>query len=190
MNTEHNVVNILKNEGVGVLGTDTIYGLVGLALSKKVVERIYKLKKRTPSKPFIILIADLNDLNYFNIKINPITKKLLQKIWPNSVSVILPCDDEKFSYLHRGTKTLAFRIPAKPDLLALLKATGPLVAPSSNPEGLPPAQTIKEAKKYFGNNVDFYLNEGKLISQPSTLIEIKKGKINILRQGIYQFNTN
>ncbi len=166
------IINLLKGEKVGVLGTDTIYGLVGLALSKKVVEKIYKLKKRTPSKPFIILISDLSDLNHFNIKINSFTKKLLQKIWPNPVSVVI--------------KTLAFRIPNKPDLLSLLKATGPLVAPSANPEGLPSAQTIKEAKIYFGNNVDFYQDEGKLISEPSTLIEIKDNKVNILRQGCYK----
>lgn len=170
------IVSILKNNGVGVLGTDTIYGLVGSALSKKAVERIYQLKKRAPSKPFIILISDLNDLNHFNIKIDQFIKNFLQEIWPNPVSVVI--------------ETLAFRIPNKPDLLELLKQTGPLVAPSANPEGLPPAQTIKEAKKYFGNNVDFYLDEGKLISEPSTLIEIKNGKINILRQGLYRLSTN
>ena len=180
-----NIIQILKNDGVGVMATDTIYGLVGSALSKKAVERIYKLKKRTPSKPFIILISDFNDLKFFNIKIDQFTKKLLQKIWPNPVSVILPCNDAKFAYLHRETKTLAFRIPQKPDLLELLQQTVPLVAPSANPEGLPPAQTIKEAKKYFNDQVDFYQDEGKLISEPSTLIEIKNRKTNILRQGIY-----
>ena len=182
-----NIIQILKNDGVGVMATDTIYGLVGSALSKKAVERIYKLKKRTPSKPFIILISDFNDLKFFNIKIDQFTKKLLQKIWPNPVSVILPCNDAKFAYLHRETKTLAFRIPQKPDLLELLQQTVPLVAPSANPEGLPPAQTIKEAKKYFNDQVDFYQDEGKLISEPSTLIEIKNRKTNILRQGIYKY---
>lgn len=167
-----NIIKILKNDGVGVLATDTIYGLVGSALSKKAVERIYKLKKRTPNKPFIILISNLNDLNYFNIKINSSTKKLLQKIWPNPVSVVI--------------KNLAFRIPDKSDLLEILKQTGPLIAPSVNPEGLSPSQTITDAKKYFGNNVDFYLDSGKLVSEPSTLIKIKNGKINILRQGSYQ----
>lgn len=183
-----NITQILKNNGVGVLATDTIYGLVGSALSKRAVERIYQLKKRTPNKPFIILISDLNDLNHFNIKIDEFTKKLLQKIWPNPISVVLSCNDKKFAYLHRGTKTLAFRIPDKPNLLKLLKSTGPLIAPSANPEGLPPAQTIKEAKKYFGDNVDFYQNEGKLISLPSTLIKIENQKIITLRQGGFDKN--
>ncbi|MDO8570098.1 MAG: L-threonylcarbamoyladenylate synthase [Candidatus Daviesbacteria bacterium] len=183
-----NIIKILNNDGVGILGTDTIYGLVGLALSKKVVERIYQLKKRIPSKPFIILISSIEDLKLFEINFDqkPQTINHLQSLWPNPVSIVLPCNYEKFEYLHRGTNTLAFRIPNKPGLLELLKQTGPLVAPSANPEGFPPAQTIAEAKKYFGNNVDFYLDSGKLVSEPSTLIEIKDEKINILRQGSYK----
>lgn len=183
-----NITQLLKNEGVGVLGTDTIYGLVGSALSKKTVERIYQLKKRAPSKPFIILISSIEDLKLFEINFDhdPQTINHLQSLWPNPVSVILPCKDKKFKYLHRETKTLAFRIPNKLNLLEILKQTGPLVAPSANPEGLPPTQTIKEAKKYFGDNIDFYLDEGKIISQSSTLIEIKNNKINILRQGFYR----
>lgn len=64
-----------------------------------------------------------------------------------------------------------------------MKITGPLVAPSANLEGLPPAKTIKEAKKYFGKNIQIYLDGGKLESLPSTLIEIKKGKWKALREG-------
>ena len=49
--------------------------------------------------------------------------------------------------------------------------------------GKPSAKTITQAKKYFGDSVDFYVNEGSLESTPSTLIEIEDGKMKILRQG-------
>ena len=52
-----NIVTILKQGGIGVLPTDTIYGLVGSALSQRAVKRIYKVRKRNPKKPFIILIS-------------------------------------------------------------------------------------------------------------------------------------
>jgi len=187
------IVDILLRGGVGVLPTDTIYGIVGLALSKKAVARIYKLRKRNPKKPLIILISSLRDLKLFDIILNRETKKLLEKLWPGKVSVILPCRNKKFAYLHRGTKTLAFRLPKKRELTGLLKKAGPLVAPSANWEGHPPAKTAKAAKKYFGNKIDFYIDAGKLESLPSTLIEIKNGKINILRAGggkIFTFSKN
>ncbi|MDP2934252.1 MAG: L-threonylcarbamoyladenylate synthase [bacterium] len=177
------VVKILKNGGVGVLPTDTIYGLVGSATSKKIVSRIYKLRKRSPQKPFIILIGSFEDLKLFGIKIDKFSRKILNKIWPNSVSVILPCPEKRFFYLHRGNKTLAFRFPRQKNLIKLLKQTGPLVAPSANPEGMTPAENIKQAKKYFGEKVDFYVDKGTIKGLASTLVEIKNKKIVVLRQG-------
>lgn len=174
---------ILINDGIGVLPTDTIYGLVGSALSPKAVARIYKLRLRNPKKPVIILIGSLKDLSLFNIKTDNRTKKLLNRFWPGKVSVILPCPYKKFFYLHRGKKTLAFRLPKDKSLMKLLEKTGPLAAPSANLEGFPPAETIKEAKKYFGEAVDFYVNRGRLISLPSTLIAIRNGRVFLKRKG-------
>jgi L-threonylcarbamoyladenylate synthase len=178
----------LLSGGIAVIPTDTIYGLVGKALDKAVVERIYKVKKRSPHKPFVILISNISDLALFDIKPDKATKDILSGVWPGQVSVILPCPSEKFSYLHRGTETLAFRLPDKKDLVELLKSTGPLVAPSANPQSLEPARTIKEAKKYFGDEVDFFVDGGELNSPPSTLIKIIKGNVEILREGAVKIN--
>lgn len=184
------VIKILENNGVGVLPTDTLYGLVGRALSKKAVERIYKIKGRNPRKPLIILISSLNDLKLFNIKVSKDTKNILSKIWPGKVSIILLCSNKKYHYLHRGTKSLAFRWPKKKSLEKLIKKTGPLVAPSANPEGKRPAETIKEAKQYFKDKIDFYISGGTLKSQPSTLIAIKNRRVIIKRQGVVKINKN
>ena len=174
---------IFQKDGLGVIATDTLYGLAGSAFSKKAVERIYKLKKRDPKKPLIILISSLADLALFKIKADQKTREKLNKHWPGKVSIIFPCPFKKFTYLHRGGKTLAFRLPAKKDLQRLLKKTGPLVAPTANPQGKAPAKTAKQARTYFGKQVDFYLDQGRLDSPPSTLIVIENNKTRVLRQG-------
>ena len=205
--SQKEAVAILKLGGVGVLATDTLYGIVGSALSKKAVARIYRLRKRDPKKPFIILIASARDCARFGVKIDKQIKKISSTVWPGKVSVILPvcprakrlahkqqssgaiaqswltCLDKKYAYLHRGTETLAFRVPASVRVRRLLQKTGPLVAPSANSEGMPPATTVSEAKKYFGERVDFYINTGKRASAPSTLVAIESGRIVIKRQG-------
>lgn len=183
---DQSIVHLLKQGQVGVLATDTIYGLVGSALIEGAVEKIYQLRQRNPHKPMITLISSINDLNHFNINPEPEIKKFLEEIWPNPVSVILPCPEEKFSYLHRGTKSLAFRLPKKKSLIELIKETGPLVAPSANLEGMKEAETIEEAKKYFGERAAFYVDEGRLSSPPSTLIKIEDKKIILLREGAYK----
>ncbi|MBI2506742.1 MAG: L-threonylcarbamoyladenylate synthase [Candidatus Colwellbacteria bacterium] len=177
------IIDILTSGGVGILGTDTIYGLVGSALRPDAVERIYKLRYRDLRKPMIVLIGSLGDLNLFKIKLSRKEEDFLTKIWPGEVSVILSCSSNQFEYLHRGVKSLAFRLPKKKSLVQILRKTGPLTAPSANSEGHPPARTIKEAKKYFGDKVDFYLDEGRLDGHPSTLAALENGKLVIKRRG-------
>lgn len=177
------VQNTLEYGGVGILPTDTLYGLVASAFSKKAVARIYKVKKRNSRKPLIVLIGSFRDLARFGVKPAQETLKILRRVWPGTVSVILPCRGKKFLYLHRGTNTLAFRLPAKKSLRALLEKTGPLVAPSANPESKPPARTVFGAKKYFGDTVDFYVDGGTLTAKPSALIAIQNGRFIIKRSG-------
>lgn len=171
------VIASLNSGGIGVLPTDTLYGLIGRAEDKRAVAKITKLKKRSRGKPFIILISSLNNLEKFKIKIDKKTRDFLKTIWPGPVSVAF-------------SSKLSFRWPKDKLLTQIIKKTGPLVAPSANPEGLPPAKTIIEAKKYFGDQINFYLPANKKLSgQPSTLIKIERGKIKILRQGCAKIKT-
>jgi len=188
--SDKNLVKVLKENGVVVMPTDTIYGLVGKALEKNVVERIYKIKKRNPKKPCIILISDIKDLEKFSITLSEEQKKELEKCWlvpskegARATSIIFDCPDDKFKYLHRGTNTLSFRLPLSNSLQNLLVKTGPLIAPSANPEASPPAKNIEEAKEYFGNSVDLYIDGGTILNKHSKLIKLNNdGSVIVLRE--------
>jgi len=176
---------VLNKDGVVVLPTDTLYGVVGKAESKKAVEKIYKIKGRNKSKPFIVLISSYKELEKFGIKISKEQAKFLEKIWPGKVSVVLPCKLAKYNYLHRGEKAIAFRMIGKKNLnmFNLIKKVGPLVAPSANLQGEKPAENIAEAKKYFSEEVDLYINGGTKKSAPSTLVKYENKNWIVLRQG-------
>lgn len=180
MNDE--AIKILKNGGVGVLLTDTLYGLVGQALNEETVARIYKIKNRDGNKPLIILISSIEDLKLFEINVSEELKIRLESFWPGPTSIILPCQKEEFEYLHRGTNSLAFRLPKKDDLIEILQETGPLVAPSANPESLPPAQSTEEAEKYFSKNIDFYIKGPKPQNNPSKIIDLSDEAIKTIRK--------
>lgn len=184
------IIKLLKSGKVGVMPTDTIYGIVGSALKPKAVEEIYKLRKRSSDKPMIILISSLKDLEKFNVKLTKQQKDFLKKIWPNPVSVVLSMFDEKFKYLHREKNSLAFRMPKDNDLLKLLKQTGPLVVPSANYEGGLPSETITDAKRYFGKQIDFYQDRGEIKSNPSTIIKLTEdGLFTVLREGNFKLSS-
>lgn len=178
------LVNQIATGEVGVIPTDTLYGIVGSALLPETVERIYKMRRRDTKKPMIILISSVDDLGLFGIRLNQTAKKFLNAYWPGAVSVVLPCRGKKYAYLHRGGETLAFRWPKYSALTKLLQITGPIVAPTANWAGEPPATNIKAANKYFGGGADFYVDAGKLVGKPSTLVKIDdNGRPIILREG-------
>ncbi len=175
------VTKLLKSGKVGVVPTDTIYGVVGLALLPETVERIYGIKDRNREKPMIVLVDSTKNLKKdFDID----CPERIVNLWPAKLSVILSC--KKYPHIHRGKKTIAFRIPDSEKLRDLIFKTGPLVAPSANPEGRPPALTIEKAKTYFGSRVDFYVDEGELNKKSSTLVKCSDGDFKVLRRG--EFN--
>jgi len=176
-------IKIIKDGGVGVIPTDTLYGVVARAFDKDAVSRVYKVKRRDPHKPCVVLIPDIEYIEQFDAKISRQQKKFLEDIWPAQVSVIIPVDDNKWEYLTKGTEGIAFRVPSNEELRKALRKTGPLIAPSANPEDQKPADNVAEAQSYFSDNVDFYEDGGTLVSEPSTVIKLKRDGFDVIRQG-------
>jgi len=161
---DENLIELLRRGGVVVMPTDTIYGIVGRADMIDVVSRISKLKKRSPEKKFITLIADWGETKKFGV---------------DSDAYTIPEYDKPTSVIIKDT---SFRVPRDEKLRELLHKTGPLIVPSANPEGEPPAETIVEAKKYFGGAVDLYIDGGTLLGKASQLIRLHEdGSVRILR---------
>ncbi|HET7060299.1 MAG TPA: L-threonylcarbamoyladenylate synthase [Candidatus Saccharimonadales bacterium] len=174
-------MNLTDKGAVGVIPTDTVYGLAARAADPAAVERLYALKRRD-AKPGTLIAADLDQLEKLGLKHRYL--KAVEQFWPGAISVIIPCADPALRYLHRGKMSLAVRIPADTELQKLLRVTGPLLTSSANHPGEPPAETIVQARKYFGNEVNFYVDGGDLSAcQPSTIIRIVDDAIEIIRQG-------
>lgn len=178
--TINQIIAMIKNGGIGVLPTDTLYGLVGSALIPKTVGRIYRVRRRNKKKPMIVLIEKIDDLARFGVVPDPEQRKHMKRLWPGPVSLIFSCPNKKFEYLHRGDRTIAFRLPADATLRRLLHRTGPLVAPSANIEGGLPSRSIRQAHEYFGNLIDFYLR-GRVKRKASSVIDLTAGGIVMQR---------
>jgi len=179
---EIGVAEILSKNGIVILATDTLYGIVGSAFSLSAVDRIFTLKQRAQNKPLIVLIESISELEKFGVTLSKNLISKLNQYWPGPFSISLDVTDDKFKYLHRDTNQIAFRIPDQPKLVEMLKKSGPLVAPSANTEGMPPAKTIAEAKNYFGDGVDFYLDDGLIEGNASTLIRLDGDEVIVIRK--------
>ena len=166
---------------VGVIPTDTVYGLAARAADHAAVARLYELKKRE-NKPGTIIAANIQQLEEMGLKHRYI--KSVEEFWPGAVSVIIPAANPELKYLHQGKMSLAVRIPDDKILQEILKETGALLTSSANHPDEPTATTIEQAKKYFGDKVDLYEDGGDLSERkPSTVIRIIDDAIEVLRPG-------
>jgi L-threonylcarbamoyladenylate synthase len=175
---------LAKDSAIGVIPTDTVYGIVARTNDPKAIGRVYKLKQR--SLPGTILAANIDQLVQMGLKRRYLVA--VSQFWPGPVSVELPCVDEKISYLHLGTNKLAVRIPKDEKLIELLNKTGPLMTTSANHPGKETAHTIAEAKSYFGDKVDFYLDGGELNNKPSAVIRVIDDEVEVIRDGDIKVN--
>jgi L-threonylcarbamoyladenylate synthase len=186
---KENLTEIAQSIALGqvcVLPTDTLYGLSCSTKFPQAVEKMYQLKERENNKPFIILISALQDLEKFEVNLSDDQRALLKKNWPNPLSVVLDCPSTELEYLHRGTYSLAFRMPNYPSLIELLKLTGPLTTTTVNRTNQSHVTNFEQALDLFGDKVDLYLKSDlTLNAPPSTVIRLTQGGYETLRQGDY-----
>jgi L-threonylcarbamoyladenylate synthase len=179
---------LLKQGKIGVIPTDTVYGLVCMASDAQSVKRLYATKKRE-NKPGTVIAATTRQLEDLGLKYRYL--KAVEQFWPGAVSVCIPTADPALTYLHMNSGSLAVRIPDNGELLGLLEQTGPLQTTSANMPDEPVATTVAGAKKYFGQRVDFYVDGGDLSArQPSTVVRIVDDAIEVLRPGAVDIKPN
>ncbi|MBX4190744.1 threonylcarbamoyl-AMP synthase [Candidatus Saccharibacteria bacterium] len=179
------VIALLQKGGVGLMPTDTIYGLSCIALNKASVETIHKIKRRDKTKPFVVLISKIEQLNDLGIITTDAAPAL--RYWPGKLTLICPALKAP-GWLQMSTGALAIRQPDHPKLRELIDKVGPIVSTSVNLAGRKPAVSIAEAREYFGDKLDFYVNAGKFVGQPSTIVKSSFKGLEIIRPGAVKIN--
>ena len=179
------VAEKIKNGAVAVIPCDTIYGIVCSAKSESSVSKLYELKSRE-NKPGTIIASSIEQLVDLGIKKRYLTA--VEKFWPGPISVVIPVG-LNLPYLHQGKQSLAVRVTDDKKLKKILNKAGPLLTSSANLPAKEPSKNIDKAIEYFGDNIDFYVDGGKLADhKPSTIIRIVDDAIEILRQGDIKIN--
>ena len=178
------IVRLLREGGLGVLPSDTVYGVMCLAQDESAVARLYEVKHRE-NKPGTLIAANIQQLVDLGLKQRYL--KAVERFWPGAVSVRIPHPPHYLTDPSNGT--IAVRIPDAKELLDLLGKTGALQTSSANLAGHPVATKLSEAQDYFGDSVDFYVEGGDLSDRPpSTIIQIVDDTIEVIRDGAVKFD--
>lgn len=176
-------VDVLKNGGVIILPTDTLYGLCCSPFVKDSLERVERLKFRNEwsRKPFPLIAGSMNVVERY-FEMIPSAYLLARNFWPGPLSMLLK-SNFSHSLLSENGKS-AVRIPDNRIVLLLLKILKiPLIATSANRTGFPPPFRVEEIEKEVREGVDMVVDGGDLSPDrvPSTVYDPEK-KI-VLREG-------
>ena len=173
---------IIARGGIAVIPTETLYGLATNPLHGDAVEKVYLAKKRSPSKPLIVLASTPRAAASL-VKWEPRAEKLAKTFWPGPLTIVLPAKPSTPPSLRGGGDTLGVRVPGNPVTLAILARAGGLATgTSANLSGEPPPRKVEEISPEILGAADIVVDAGPLPGTPSTLIRIAGG-VEVLREG-------
>lgn len=178
------IIDVINNDGVVIMPTDTIYGIVAKATKEDVIKKVYSLKKRDDRKPMLILVSDIEMLKKYVVSINEIEQTLIDSLWPGPLTIIF--DKKNISdLLTGGLNTIGIRIPANKDLLEIITRVGvPLLSTSVNLSGEKSATCVSNISESMLDNVDYVYDNGECNDVPSTIVRVADDEVKILREGI------
>lgn len=176
---------IIKNGGIVVFPTETVYGIGANGLNAEAVKKIYDLKKRPLSKPINLLVNSIEMIEKVAKDITPLEYAIIKEFFPGPLTIILQKKEIVPDIVTANGTTVGVRMPANEIALELIKKAGvPLATPSANISDKPSKTNIKEVMSDFPEGVDCFIDGGKSkIGMASTIVQVINGVPYILRQG-------
>ena len=176
-------VEVLKNGGVIIYPTDTVYGLGCDIFNKEAVERIYSIKNEALTKLYSFLIHDLKDISNY-AKVSDYAYKMMKKHLPGPYTFVLPASKEVPKKLWTKRKQVGIRIPNHPIALQLAKELGnPIVSTSVTNRKGDILFNPEEIKVIFNSQVDLMLSTGALSGVVSSIVDLSSESPVIIREG-------
>ncbi len=175
---------MLREGGLVVFPTETVYGLGGLATSDAAAKAIYEAKGRPSDNPLIIHVATPEDAEPYAVT-SDTYYRLAKKFMPGPLTVILPKKDRIPLSVTGGLDTVAVRCPAHPVACALIRAAGaPVAAPSANRSGRPSPTCAAHVIDDLDGRVAAIIDGGECeVGLESTIVKLEGDKAVLLRPG-------
>lgn len=176
------IVDILKNNGVISVPTDTVYGVCARIDSKKAHDNLILVKNRPETKPFPVMCANEEQIKDIAI-VNEKAEKIIKAFMPGPITIVLNKKEKVPDYVTNGKKTIAIRMATSKTLEKIILSLGtPIFMSSANQSGEKTSESLEEIE----NNCPKIngMLEGKIkLGVGSTIIDCTSEKIKVLREG-------
>ena len=181
-NEKNEIVEILKNDGVISVPTDTVYGVCARISTQKAHDKLVAVKNRPEEKSFPVMCANIEQIKSIAI-VSKTAEKIIKAFMPGPLTVVLKKNKKIADYITNGKDTIAVRMATSDVLKEIIeKVKSPLFMTSANISGKPTCNNLDEIENACPL-LDGML-EGKIIfSKGSTIIDCTSNEVKILRSG-------
>ena len=179
------IAETIARGGVIAFRTDTFYGLGVDPFNRIALQRIKQLKGREATKPILVVISDIDQIERFISERSRAFDHLAERFWPGALTLIgkaaLAVPDE----VTADTGTIGIRLPDDDNVRELIRACGgALTATSANLSGEEPARSAQQVHKYFGDAIDLIVDGGEArTNAPSTVVDTTGARPRVVREG-------
>jgi tRNA threonylcarbamoyl adenosine modification protein (Sua5/YciO/YrdC/YwlC family) len=176
-------VDVLRQGGIIIYPTDTVYGLGCDLSNKKGIERIYELKRRNRKQPLSFICSDLKHISQY-AKVTDYAYKTMKRLLPGPYTFILEASRLVPKIILPKRSTTGIRVPDNQICLDLIKELGqPIISTSVKAADGEDLGAPYEIEERFGRIVDLIIDGGIIIPEPSSVISLVDDNIEIIRNG-------
>ena len=176
------LADILKNDGVISVPTDTVYGVCTRINSLKAHDKLIAVKNRPTTKSFPIMCADEEQIKSIAI-VDAKAEKLIRTFMPGPITIVLKKKSNVPSYVSNGKDTIAVRMATSKVLEDLIRKVGsPIFMTSANLSGEPTCNSLEEIEKACPT-LDGMMEGNIHFGEASTIVDCSSGELYILRTG-------
>jgi L-threonylcarbamoyladenylate synthase len=179
------ISKVLHSNGLVIYPTETFYALGASCYSQKVIERVFRLKRRESSKPISVIVSGMKMVEEITSERPDLFYSVAERFWPGPLTLVLKASEKFPEYITGPNKTIGIRWPEHKWMNAMVKETGfPITATSANVSGSSEISTPGKAIEVFKGKVDLLVDGGETKGGlPSTVLNLVSGKPKILREG-------
>lgn len=176
---------IIRDGGLVLFPTETVYGIGANALNDEAVKKIFVAKGRAQDNPLILHISDMEMLDQIAEDISELEYHLMDTFWPGPFTIVLNKKDGIANVATCSGYTVGVRMPSNKIAHDLIKnAKVPIAAPSANISGKPSGTKLQDIIEELQDKVDYILDGGESdIGLESTVVRVIESEVRILRPG-------
>ena len=183
------IIEALNSHGVIAFPTETVMGLGVYFDDELAFQKLNNVKERPSDKPYTLMLNSKESIANYAV-LNERDKRIIEHFMPGPITILVKAKENIPPWVDLGTGIIGIRVPEYETTKVVLEACGkPLLVPSANKSGQSPAMNSEEVYKIFENNIDYIVKGTAGMQKPSTIIDLTKKDIKIIREGPVSLDT-